>query len=67
MPKPLTDMQLAAQVNGYRVAPTTLGDPWTLPTILAVHHREIVRDHRGTHPGDHPEVGAIPSLLEAGP
>ena len=26
MPTPLTDVQLAAQVSGYRVAPTTLGE-----------------------------------------
>lgn len=26
MPKPLTDMQLATPVSGYRVAPTTLGE-----------------------------------------
>ena len=42
-----------------------IGDPWTLPTILAVHRRQIVWEHRGTHPGDHPDVKAIPSLLEA--
>ena len=41
-----------------------IGDPWTLPTVLALRHGEIVWEHRGTHAGDHPDVGAIPSLFE---
>ena len=43
-----------------------IGDPWTLPTIVALRDRQIVWEHRGTYAGDHPEVGAIPGLVEAG-
>lgn len=43
-----------------------VGDPWTLPTILAVRDRRIIWEHRGAHAGDHPDVGAIPDLLEVG-
>lgn len=41
-----------------------IGDPWTLPTVLAVRDRMIVWEHRGEHAGDHPDVRAIPRLLE---
>jgi hypothetical protein len=40
-----------------------IGDPWTLPTILAVRHSAVVWEHRGEHAGDHPDVAAIPRLI----
>ena len=41
-----------------------IGDPWTLPTVIAVHDGAVVWEHRGTHAGDHPDVDAIPDMLE---
>ncbi|MEM7288672.1 MAG: AhpC/TSA family protein [Actinomycetota bacterium] len=40
-----------------------IGDPWTLPTVIAVADGRIVWQHRGRHAGDHPDVSAIPQLL----
>lgn len=40
-----------------------IGDPWTLPTVLAIRDGEIVWEHRGAHAGDHPDVASIPGLL----
>ncbi len=42
-----------------------VGDPWTLPTILAVRDGRIVWQHRGEHAGDHPDVRSIPMLISA--
>jgi hypothetical protein len=42
-----------------------IGDPWTLPTIVAVRDRIVLWEHRGVHAGDHPDVAAIPRLVEA--
>ena len=41
-----------------------IGDPWTLPTIVAVRDRAIVWEHRGQHAGDHPDVPTIPERIE---
>jgi hypothetical protein len=41
-----------------------IGDPWTLPTIVAVRDRSIVWEFRGEHAGDHPDVTTIPEQLE---
>ncbi len=40
-----------------------IGDPWTLPLVLAVVDRAIVWEHRGRHAGDHPDVEAIGELV----
>ena len=40
-----------------------VGDPWTLPTVLAVRDGAVVWEHRGEHAGDHPDVASIPQLL----
>jgi hypothetical protein len=41
-----------------------IGDPWTLPTIVAVRDRHIVWEHRGRHAGDHPDISGIADVLE---
>ena len=40
-----------------------IGDPWTLPTVVAVHDGAVVWEHRGEHAGDHPDVDDIPRLI----
>lgn len=42
-----------------------IGDPWTLPTVLAVRNGSIVWSYRGAHAGDHPPVDDIPILASA--
>jgi hypothetical protein len=42
-----------------------IGDPWTMPTVVAVDDGHIVWEHRGDHPGDHPDVADIPRLVGA--
>lgn len=42
-----------------------IGDPWTLPTVVAVDEGAIIWGHRGRHAGDHPDVAAIPRLIGA--
>lgn len=42
-----------------------IGDAWTLPTVLAVRNGRVVWEHRGEHAGDHPDLAAIPRLIEA--
>lgn len=41
-----------------------VGDPWTLPTVVAVTDGQIVWEHRGRHAGDHPDVRAIPRFVK---
>jgi hypothetical protein len=41
-----------------------IGDPWTLPTIVAVRGGSIVWEFHGDHAGHHPDVAAIPTQLE---
>lgn len=41
-----------------------VGDPWTLPTTIAIANQHIVGEHRGAHAGDHPDVQALPALFE---
>jgi len=41
-----------------------VGDPWTMPTVVAVADGAIVWEHRGDHAGDHPDVADIPRLIE---
>ena len=41
-----------------------VGDPWTLPTIVAVRNGAIVWEHRGAHAGDNPDVCGIPRAIE---
>ncbi len=36
-----------------------IGDAWTMPTVFAVRHAAVVGEFRGTHAGDHPDVGAL--------
>jgi hypothetical protein len=52
-----------AVAKGYFVN-RRIGDPWTLPTVLAVHDGRIVWEHRGDHAGDHPDVAAIPRAID---
>lgn len=33
-----------------------IGDPWTMPTILAVRNARIIGEFRGRHAGDHPDI-----------
>ncbi len=40
-----------------------VGDPWTLPTVLAIHRDSIVAEFVGEHAGDHPDIDSIPSTL----
>lgn len=45
-----------------------VGDPWTLPTVLAVRNGDVVGEFVGEHAGDHPDVQALPQILaELGP
>ena len=53
---------LRATLQGRRIGRKS-GDPWTLPTVLAVVDHRVVWEHRGRHAGDHPDVDAIPAAL----
>jgi hypothetical protein len=37
-----------------------VGDAWTLPTLVALEGGRVVWEHRGTHAGDHPDLGRVP-------
>ena len=54
---------IEAFLNGHFIG-RKVGDPWTLPTVLAVHGDEILWEHRGRHAGDHPDVYSIPFLVD---
>lgn len=51
-----------ATLQGHRIG-RKVGDPWTMPTVLAVHDGTVVAEHVGEHAGDHPDVAALPHLL----
>ena len=53
---------LRATLQGHRIG-RKIGDPWTLPLVVAVADRTVVWEHRGTFAGDHPDVDAIPQHL----
>ena len=36
-----------------------IGDPWTLPTVLAVAKHHVVWEFRGRHAGDHPDIDEL--------
>ncbi|MEM8923850.1 MAG: hypothetical protein AAGD35_10130 [Actinomycetota bacterium] len=55
---------ISATLGGHRIG-RKIGDPWTLPLVLAVRGRHVIWEHRGTFAGDHPDVDAIPTLLAA--
>jgi len=48
--------------QGHRVG-RKIGDAWTMPTIFAVRDHRIVWEHRGGHPGDHPDVARLADLV----
>ena len=40
-----------------------LGDPWTLPTIVAIRNESVVWEFVGRHAGDHPDLDDLPQIL----
>ena len=40
-----------------------IGDPWTLPTVLAVRAGAVIGEFVGSHAGDHPDVRSLPAQL----
>jgi hypothetical protein len=56
---------LRAARQGHRIG-RKIGDPWTLPTIVAVRGGHVVWEHRGRHAGHHPDVAEIPALAGIG-
>ncbi len=55
---------IRATLGGHRIG-RKIGDPWTLPLVLAVVGDRVVWEHRGTHAGDHPDLEAIARLTTA--
>ena len=53
---------IAAFLKGHRIG-RKLGDPWTLPTFVAVDEGRVVWRFDGRHAGDHPDLTAIPGLI----
>lgn len=53
---------IRATLQGHRIG-RKIGDPWTLPVVLAIDGGAVVWEHRGTHAGDHPDLDAIPDRL----
>ncbi|MEM9893840.1 MAG: hypothetical protein AAF962_23550 [Actinomycetota bacterium] len=51
-----------ATLGGHRIG-RKIGDPWTMPLVIAVRDRQVIWEHRGTFAGDHPDVEAIPARL----
>jgi hypothetical protein len=39
-----------------------IGDPWTLPLIVALRDGDVVWEHRGTHAGDMPSPSQLAEL-----
>ncbi len=54
---------IRATLRGH-VVNRKIGDPWTLPTALAIRGGDIIAEHVGDHAGDHPDVAAIPAELD---
>ena len=52
---------IRATLQGHRIG-RKIGDPWTLPLVLAIDGDTVVWEHRGTHAGDHPDVDALAGL-----
>lgn len=57
---------IRATRQGHRIN-RKIGDPWTLPTMVAIEDDEILWEFRGDHAGDHPDVSAIPALIGTRP
>jgi len=53
---------IRATLEGNRIG-RKIGDPWTLPLVVAIANRGIVWEHRGRFAGDHPDVHAIGELV----
>lgn len=53
---------IRATLGGHRIG-RKIGDPWTLPLVVAVSDGRITWEHRGTFAGDHPDVDAIRTEL----
>ncbi|MEL6981945.1 MAG: AhpC/TSA family protein [Actinomycetota bacterium] len=53
---------IRATFRGHRIG-RKVGDPWTLPLVVAVRDRQVVWEHRGTFAGDHPDVDTIPTKM----
>ncbi len=56
---------IRATLSGHRIG-RKIGDPWTLPLVMAVVDGVVVWEHRGRHAGDHPDVDGI-ALVVADP
>jgi hypothetical protein len=41
------------------------GDPWRLPGVFVVRGDAILWTHRFAHQADHPDFGAVPTLIRA--
>jgi hypothetical protein len=54
---------LRATRKGHRIG-RKVGDPWTLPLLVAVREGAVVWEHRGRFAGDGPDPAAIPTLIE---
>lgn len=55
---------IGATLGGHRIG-RKIGDPWTLPLVVAVENRRVIWEHRGTFAGDHPDVDDIPAQVAA--
>lgn len=51
-----------ATLRGHMVN-RTIGDPWTLPTIVAIRSGHVIGEFRGRHAGDHPDLTRLPRDL----
>lgn len=54
---------LRATRKGHRIG-RRVGDPWTLPLLVAVRDDAVVWEHRGRFAGDGPDPATIPDLVE---
>lgn len=36
-----------------------IGDAWTMPTVFALADQSVVWEFRGSHAGDHPDIGNL--------
>ena len=50
---------IPAFLRGNRIGWKGKADGWTLPTIVRLRAGEVVWMHRGTHAGDHPDLGGL--------
>ncbi len=55
---------IKATAQGHRIG-RKIGDPWTMPTVIAVDGGEFTTVHRGEHAGDHPNPQMLFDLIGA--